>query len=96
MKGDDKDQIELIGEGIDTVELAKCLRKHVGRADLVSVGPFKPEEKKDDKKDEKKDDKKDDKNDFVPIYYYYPPYNYGPAPCYSYEPYCRDPSCSIM
>lgn len=87
----------MIGEEIDTVELAKCLRKHVGRADLVSVGPFK-EEKKEEKKDEKKDDKKDEKKDPVPIYYYgysYPPYNYGPAPCY-YEPCCRDPSCTIM
>lgn len=88
LKGDDKDQIEVIGEGIDTVELAKCLRKHVGHADLVSVGPFKEE-----KKDEKKEDQ-------VPIYYCgsysYAPYSYGPAPCYYEAPYCREPSCSIM
>ncbi|KAL8144829.1 hypothetical protein AgCh_003152 [Apium graveolens] len=87
LKGDDKDQIEVIGEDIDTVELAKCLRKHVGHTDLVSVGPFKEE-------------KKDEKKDPVPIYYYgpysYPPCNYVPAPCYYEEPYCRDPSCSIM
>ncbi|KAK1389179.1 Heavy metal-associated isoprenylated plant protein 39 [Heracleum sosnowskyi] len=84
LKGDDKDQIEVIGEGIDTIELAKSLRKYVGRADVVSVGPFKEE-------------KKDEKKDPVPICYYgytCPPCSYGPAPCY-YEP-CRDPSCSIM
>ncbi|XP_074356928.1 heavy metal-associated isoprenylated plant protein 16-like [Apium graveolens] len=28
LKGDDKDQIEVIGEGIDTIELAKSLRKY--------------------------------------------------------------------
>lgn len=83
LKGDEKDQIEVIGEGIDTVELAKSLRKYVGRADVVSVGPFK-EEKKEEKKDEKKDP--------VPLYYF--GYTCPPAPCY-YEP-CRDPSCSIM
>ncbi|KAL8128211.1 hypothetical protein AgCh_014970 [Apium graveolens] len=45
LKGDDKDQIEVIGEGIDTVELTKLLRKKVGGADLLSVGPAKEEKK---------------------------------------------------
>ncbi|KAK1389181.1 heavy metal-associated isoprenylated plant protein 47-like [Heracleum sosnowskyi] len=88
LKGDDKDQIEVIGEGIDTIELAKSLRKYVGRADVVSVGPFN-EEKIEEKTNENKDP--------VPICscgYTCPPSSYGPAPCY-YEP-CRDPSCSIM
>ena len=86
LKGDDKDQIEVIGEGIDTIELAKSLRKYVGRADVVSVGPFKEENKK-----ETEEEKKDV---VVPIGYYgytCPPYNYAPLPCYYDEP-----SCSIM
>lgn len=45
LRGADKDQIEVIGEGIDTVELAKALRKKVGCADLLSVGPAKEEKK---------------------------------------------------
>ncbi|KAK1391436.1 hypothetical protein POM88_010492 [Heracleum sosnowskyi] len=45
LKGADKDQLEVIGEGIDTVELAKLLRKKVGGADLLSVGPAKEEKK---------------------------------------------------
>ncbi|KAK7845013.1 heavy metal-associated isoprenylated plant protein 16 [Quercus suber] len=39
IKGQDKDQIEVKGEGIDTVKLATTLRKKVGHANIVSVGP---------------------------------------------------------
>ncbi|XP_017246623.1 disease resistance protein Pik-1-like [Daucus carota subsp. sativus] len=68
LSGDDKDQIVVTGEGIDTVELAKLLRKKIGGADVVSVGAAKAEDKKDQAK-------------VVPIvygsqpYYYY---NYAP------------------
>ncbi|KAL4555304.1 hypothetical protein LXL04_037920 [Taraxacum kok-saghyz] len=37
--GDDKDQIEVIGEGIDSVQLATMLRKGVGHTEIVTVGP---------------------------------------------------------
>ena len=37
LKGQDKDQIEVKGEGIDTVKLATTIRKKVGHAEIVSV-----------------------------------------------------------
>ncbi|KAK3184589.1 hypothetical protein Dsin_031875 [Dipteronia sinensis] len=45
-KGDDKNQIEVIGDGLDPAVLTQLLRKKIGHADLVSV-----EEKKEEKKD---------------------------------------------
>jgi hypothetical protein len=49
---DHKDQkMTVIGE-VDTVEIAKKLKKF-GKVDIISVGPAK-EEKKDDKKGDKK------------------------------------------
>jgi hypothetical protein len=47
LKGQDKDQIEVKGEGIDTVKLTTLIRKKVGHADIVSVAEEKKEEKKD-------------------------------------------------
>jgi hypothetical protein len=46
LKGNDKDQIEVKGEGIDTVKLTTLIRKKVGHADIVSVKEDKKEEKK--------------------------------------------------
>lgn len=54
LSGDGKDQIEVTGEGIDTVELAKLLRKKIGSADLLSVGPVAEEKKKAEKENEAK------------------------------------------
>jgi hypothetical protein len=48
LKGDNKDQIEVKGEGIDTVKLTTLIRKKVGHADIVSVAEEKKEEKKDE------------------------------------------------
>ncbi|KAI9071773.1 hypothetical protein K1719_046257 [Acacia pycnantha] len=42
-KGEKKDEIEVIGEGLDIVELTKMLRKCVAHAELLSVSPFKEE-----------------------------------------------------
>ncbi|KAK1405697.1 hypothetical protein POM88_005302 [Heracleum sosnowskyi] len=75
LSGDDKNEIVVTGEGIDTIELAKCLRKKIGGADVISVGPAKAEEKK--------------KQAIVvplvygsPAYYYnYAPYNYSYTSC---------------
>ena len=50
LKGQQRDQIEVKGDNIDTVKLATLLRKKVGHASIVSVA----EEKKDEKKDEPK------------------------------------------
>ncbi|XP_058781695.1 heavy metal-associated isoprenylated plant protein 46-like [Vicia villosa] len=49
IKGDSKDQIEVTGEGIDSVKLTRLLRKKFGYANLVSVGDV---EKKEEKKEE--------------------------------------------
>lgn len=45
LKGEDKGQIEIIGDGMDTVALTTLLRKKVGYAEIVSV---EAAEKKDD------------------------------------------------
>ncbi|KAL4598375.1 hypothetical protein ACB092_11G055500 [Castanea dentata] len=81
IKGQDKDQIEVKGEGIDTVKLATSLRKKVGHASIVSV----VEEKKKEKEDELK------------IRYMVGPPSYGLPPYTYYEiPKYDTPSCSIM
>ncbi|KAK1405696.1 putative Heavy metal transport/detoxification superfamily protein [Heracleum sosnowskyi] len=81
LSGDSKDQIEVTGEGIDTVELAKLLRKKIGSADLLSVGPAKA----DDKKDEKK-------NEASVVWGSQPYYYYNSYPVV----YDHSPSCTLM
>ncbi|XP_022759840.1 heavy metal-associated isoprenylated plant protein 16-like [Durio zibethinus] len=53
LKGDDKSQIEVTGDGFDPVKLTSKLRKSVGHTELVSVSAVGGE-KKDEKKDEEK------------------------------------------
>ena len=48
LKGQDKDQIEVKGEGIDTAKLAMLLRKKVGYASIVSVAEDKEETEKEE------------------------------------------------
>ncbi|KAL0301352.1 UNVERIFIED_CONTAM: Disease resistance protein Pik-1 [Sesamum radiatum] len=48
LTGEGKDQVEVVGDGIDSVKLTRRLRKKVARADLVSVAEAMPAEKKDD------------------------------------------------
>ncbi|XP_010246562.1 PREDICTED: uncharacterized protein LOC104589819 [Nelumbo nucifera] len=81
LQGDDKNQIAVIGEGIDSIELTTSLRKKFGYADLLTVGP-------DEKKEEKKEEKKD-----TPVPVVCPPV-WPPVftPIYQ-EP---DPNCCIM
>ncbi|XP_062157287.1 heavy metal-associated isoprenylated plant protein 16-like [Alnus glutinosa] len=91
LKGDNKDQIEVKGEGIDTVKLTKLIRKKVGHADIVSVAEEKKEEKKEDKKEEKKVGE-------VQLMW---PYasgvpNYYPIYHEMNQEYPCNPSCSIM
>jgi hypothetical protein len=79
--GDNKDQIEVIGE-IDPVELTKLLRKRFCRVELVSVGPV----------EKKKEEKKEETICYCPPYGY--PYPmYPPLQCQYYEEPCK---CSIM
>ncbi|KAJ0873837.1 hypothetical protein HanPSC8_Chr11g0457061 [Helianthus annuus] len=70
--GPDKEQIAVIGEGIDSVELTRSLRKRIGHTELVSVG--KIEEKKPDKPVVPKETTKAQTP--VPIDYHYPPHPY--------------------
>ncbi|TYH10624.1 hypothetical protein ES288_A07G191900v1 [Gossypium darwinii] len=45
LKGDDKSQIEVTGDGVDAVQLTSRLRKSVGHAELVSVSAVGGEKK---------------------------------------------------
>ncbi|XP_017238601.1 heavy metal-associated isoprenylated plant protein 47 [Daucus carota subsp. sativus] len=88
LKGDNRDQLEIIGDGIDTVELAKLLRKKVGGADLLSVGPAKAEKPKEPAAAAKKAE-----TPTVPMQVW----AYPQPPLYPvYEFRDSDPNCSIM
>uniref|UniRef100_A0ACD5USB7 Uncharacterized protein n=1 Tax=Avena sativa TaxID=4498 RepID=A0ACD5USB7_AVESA len=85
--GDARDQLEVVGEGVDPVCLVSCLRKKLGVAHIVQV-----EEVKDPKPEEKKE---------VPAVY--PPPPCFPGPGYYHHPYpsqmvlCDEPNgCAIM
>ncbi|XP_052877196.1 heavy metal-associated isoprenylated plant protein 16-like [Gossypium arboreum] len=93
LKGDDKSQIEVTGNGVDAVKLASLLRKSVGFAELMSVSADGGE-----KKEEKKDDPKPEPPfcyvslSFNPSYHYY-----QAMPSYEYvDNYGPSPSCSIL
>ncbi|CAI8597885.1 unnamed protein product [Vicia faba] len=58
IQGDNKDQIEVTGVGIDSVELTRKLRKNFCYANLVSVGDVEKKEDKKEEKEEKKEEKK--------------------------------------
>jgi hypothetical protein len=69
--GDGKDQLEVVGDGVDTVCLVKCLRKKLGHADILKV-----EEVKDKKPEEKKKPEEPKVVDLPPYHhhgYYLPP-----------------------
>uniref|UniRef100_A0A0D9VHM7 HMA domain-containing protein n=2 Tax=Leersia perrieri TaxID=77586 RepID=A0A0D9VHM7_9ORYZ len=46
LAGDAKDQVVVVGDGVDSIKLTTLLRKKVGHATLVTVGEVKEEEKK--------------------------------------------------
>ncbi|KAK0588370.1 hypothetical protein LWI29_000111 [Acer saccharum] len=71
--GDDKNQIEVIGDGLDPAVLTLMLRKKLGYADLVSV-----EEKKEEKKDEKEENEAKLQETAMPA-----------CSCYGPWPYCE-------
>ncbi|KAK9284877.1 hypothetical protein L1049_024057 [Liquidambar formosana] len=85
LQGQDKDQIEVTGDGVDAVVLTRLLRKSVGFAELVSVNPV----------DEKKDSTEKTPEAIVQNMVwpsYVSPYQVYQVPNYSYA----EPSCSIM
>ncbi|CAN4103106.1 unnamed protein product [Withania somnifera] len=95
IKGDQKNQLEVVGE-IDAATLTSLLRKNLGQADLVSVGPASGGDNKDEKTGS-------DKKPQVPaavvqsqpaLYYYeYPFYRY---PAYEVTDSYGQSGCSIM
>ncbi|KAK1436443.1 hypothetical protein QVD17_02223 [Tagetes erecta] len=70
--GSDKDQIAVTGEGIDSVELTRLLRKRVGYTELVSVGPVEDKKPAESKPAESKPAAV--QMQFPPYDYYYPGY----------------------
>ncbi|CAL5344306.1 unnamed protein product [Camellia sinensis] len=42
LEGEEKDEVVVIGDGVDAVELVKSLRKKVGNTDILSVADVKP------------------------------------------------------
>ncbi|XP_051212655.1 heavy metal-associated isoprenylated plant protein 16 [Lolium perenne] len=87
--GDARDQLEVVGDGVDPVCLVNCLRKKLGVAHIVQV-----EEVKDKKPEEKK---KEEPKPAAPLLY---PYS---GPGYYHHPYpsqmvvCDEPSnCAVM
>ncbi|XWS36665.1 hypothetical protein CRYUN_Cryun20dG0104900 [Craigia yunnanensis] len=88
LKGDDKSQIEVTGDGVDPVQLTSLIRKSVGYAELVSVSAVGGE-----KKEEKKEEAK------PPAAHVWPPYNQPDyvyyMPSYGYVQH-HEPNCSIM
>nr|GMC53662.1 heavy metal-associated isoprenylated plant protein 47-like [Ipomoea batatas] len=106
----DKNQLVVTGNGVDSFELMKCLKRKFRCASIVSIEEVKPPEKKDDKKeekkkDEKKEEEKDKKDECCKTCRYpypcpcpIPGYN---NPCVQYYPVCQpvydsNPSCSIQ
>ncbi|KAJ6422970.1 hypothetical protein OIU84_023990 [Salix udensis] len=53
LDGADKDQIVVVGEEVDSVKLARSLRKKVGHASVMSVQEEKDKEKEKEKEKEK-------------------------------------------
>jgi len=75
--GDGRDQLEVVGDGVDTVCLVKCLRRKLGHADILKV-----EEVKDKKPEEKKPEEPKIIADPPPYCYpgYYYHHHHLPAP----------------
>lgn len=92
LTGNEKNQIEVVGEGIDSVAITTLLRKKVGHAELVSVNPIPV------KKDEPPKKEEDNKNKNQNVTFQQPlPYvvwNYPPN-CFEVRENYND-NCSIM
>ncbi|KAL3848680.1 hypothetical protein ACJIZ3_010562 [Penstemon smallii] len=88
--GAEKDQLQVIGEGIDSVTLTRLLRKNVAHAVLVSVGEAK--------KEAAAEKKAEAPTPQPPVVGWYPPPSYGFPPYQFVEvrDSVNDPSCTIM
>ncbi|XP_075098311.1 heavy metal-associated isoprenylated plant protein 47-like isoform X2 [Nicotiana tabacum] len=97
----EKSHLVVIGEGIDSFELMKCLKRKFRCASIVSVEEVKPpnkeaEEKKKKEEEEKKKKKEEEEKCKLQCC---PPIN---PPCVQYYPVCQpvydnyNQSCSIL
>ncbi|TXG55597.1 hypothetical protein EZV62_020853 [Acer yangbiense] len=87
LKGADKSQIEVTGDGFDPTVLTQLLRKKVGRADLVSY---------EEKKDEKMENEAELQVAAMPAIYGTWPYYEAVQVVRDPYPYYEQNSCSIM
>ncbi|KAF8652997.1 hypothetical protein HU200_062432 [Digitaria exilis] len=92
--GADRDQVVVVGDGVDSIELTSALRKKVGPAHIVEVG----EPKKDDNKKPTPAPVPDYAWCYAPppsqpVRFAYDPYGYGYG--YGYQER-QESSCSIM
>ncbi|KAM3387550.1 hypothetical protein ACQJBY_010409 [Aegilops geniculata] len=81
--GDTRDQLEVVGDGVDPVCLVSCLRKKLGHAQIIKVEEVK-------KPEVKKEDPKPPAPMPVPVHpppYFYPPSSYYP---HQYPPHFCD------
>ncbi|XP_037482018.1 disease resistance protein Pik-1-like [Triticum dicoccoides] len=76
LAGDAKDQVVVVGHGVDSVKLTSALRRKVGHAELVQVG------------DVKKEDGKKPAATAAVVEHYYPHsgYSYPYGYCYPSQP----------
>ncbi|KAJ4811108.1 hypothetical protein LUZ62_023674 [Rhynchospora pubera] len=76
LQGDGKNHLVVTGDGVDSVNLTKTLRKKIGRAAIVEQGEKKEEEKK-----EKVEESKIQWGPSQPIVVYDLPSNPNPGGC---------------
>ncbi|XP_058112917.1 disease resistance protein RGA5-like isoform X1 [Magnolia sinica] len=86
LEGSDKEQLVVVGEGVDSVVLTTLLRKKMGFTELVSVAVV----------DEKKKEEETKPKGETVVLPSYSPYQYSwSQPLYAYEDPNRD-NCCIM
>ncbi|OIT00253.1 PREDICTED: heavy metal-associated isoprenylated plant protein 39-like [Nicotiana attenuata] len=93
MTGQEKNQLEVVGE-IDAADLTSLLRKNLGQAELVSVGPAGGGDKKDDKASDAKTQAAAAVAQPQPALYYYTYPQYPPV--YQIGDSYDQSGCSIM
>ncbi|XP_062170240.1 heavy metal-associated isoprenylated plant protein 47-like isoform X2 [Alnus glutinosa] len=93
IEGSDKDQLVVIGEGVDTPNLTRSLRKKLCYAEILKVEEVKPkEEEKKPKEEEKKPKEEEKKPPLCPtlsLCHQYPPF-----PMYCEPMYCEPLRCA--
>ncbi|KAJ0988192.1 hypothetical protein J5N97_006548 [Dioscorea zingiberensis] len=109
LEGESKDRLVVVGDGVDSINLTRTLRKKMGHVELVSVAAF-DEKKLDGKKENNNNYKQsqgageaynNNKSSQQPAVIL--PYQYQAVPQpYIYYGYCdnyksyNEPSCSLM